>query len=148
MFWQGGIDVTIRNTSKNHIDMEIKNVDGGQWRFTGIYGESRAELKHETWSLLRDLYAQHAVNPLPWLCAGDFNEILFHHEKEGVSQEDKSAWIVLGRLWSTVNCMISASRVMFLRGGISSSGRRTTSGRDWIERWQLTTGENGFHWSM
>lgn len=23
------------------------------------------------------------MNPLPWLCAGDFNEILFHHEKEG-----------------------------------------------------------------
>jgi hypothetical protein len=32
---------------------------------------------------MRDLFAQHEQNSLPWLCAGDFNEILFHHEKEG-----------------------------------------------------------------
>lgn len=31
MFWWGGIDVTIRDRSKNHIDMEIKvkTIGGG-----------------------------------------------------------------------------------------------------------------------
>lgn len=62
--------------------MEIKNNDGRSWRFTGIYGESRAELKLQTWALLHDLYVQHEDDPMPWR-AGDFNEVLFHHEKEG-----------------------------------------------------------------
>ena len=55
--------------------------------FTGIYGESRAELKHLTWALLRHLYTEHESDQLSWLCVGDFNEILFHHEKEGVYRE-------------------------------------------------------------
>jgi hypothetical protein len=63
--------------------MEVKGEDNVMWRFTGVYGESRAELKYLTWELLRDLFSQHETNPMPWLCAGDFNEILFHHEKEG-----------------------------------------------------------------
>jgi hypothetical protein len=32
------------------------------------------------------------TEPIPWLCAGDINEVLFHHEKEGASQELKLAW--------------------------------------------------------
>ena len=83
VLWRGGIDVMIRGKSKNYIDMVIKEDDGRRWRFTGIYGESRAELKHETWTVMRDLHDQYVQDQMPWLCAGDFNEILFHHEKEG-----------------------------------------------------------------
>ena len=54
--------------------------DGFAWLFTGIYGEPRMELKHRTWKLLRDLHGQRDMS---WLCVGDFNEILHHHEKEG-----------------------------------------------------------------
>lgn len=63
--------------------MEVRGEDNKWWRFTGIYGESSPELKFLTWELLRDLFVQHERNSMPWLCAGDFNEILFHHEKEG-----------------------------------------------------------------
>jgi hypothetical protein len=37
----------------------------------GVYGEAKAEQEHRTWTL-------------SWLCAGDFNEILYQYEKEGV----------------------------------------------------------------
>ncbi|GAV80313.1 Exo_endo_phos domain-containing protein, partial [Cephalotus follicularis] len=50
------------------------------WRLTGIYGRPEAHLRHETWSLLRVLSSQ--IN-IPWLCVGDFNEILLVAEKEG-----------------------------------------------------------------
>lgn len=58
----------------------VKEEDGLEWRFTGIYGESRNEEKNNTWELLCTLKDQ---NNLPWLCSGDFNEILFNCEKEG-----------------------------------------------------------------
>jgi hypothetical protein len=60
--------------------MDIKEEDGFQWRFTGVYGESQSDQKYKT---LQDLRAMHRVPPKPWLCVGDFNEILFTHEKEG-----------------------------------------------------------------
>jgi hypothetical protein len=60
--------------------MDVMEDDGFGWRFTGVYGFPQTKDRHKTWTLLRDLYAQ---VDLPWLAAGDFNEILFQHEKEG-----------------------------------------------------------------
>lgn len=72
--------MVLRNVSKYYIDVDIKADDGFEWRFTGIYGESHSDQKHKTWTVLRDLHAQEAK---PWMCARDFNEVLFQHEKEG-----------------------------------------------------------------
>jgi hypothetical protein len=63
-----------------HIEATVKEEDSFKWRFTGIYGESRSEEKEKTWRLLRILRDR---SNLPWLCCGDFNEILFNCEKEG-----------------------------------------------------------------
>lgn len=80
VFWRRGVDVTLCNISKYHIDMDVKRDDDFQWRFTGIYREAQHGEKHKTWDDLRNL----RVTPMkPWLCAGDFNEILVAHKKEG-----------------------------------------------------------------
>ncbi|XP_030940118.1 uncharacterized protein LOC115965051 [Quercus lobata] len=50
------------------------------WRLTGIYGYSDEQQKSETWRLLRHLYSRLT---LPWVCLGDFNEILSSEEKNG-----------------------------------------------------------------
>jgi hypothetical protein len=63
-----------------HIDVDVVGESGNKWRFTGIYGESKAGLKDKTWRLICTLSSQ---LDLPWLCMGDFNEVLFSHEKEG-----------------------------------------------------------------
>lgn len=60
--------------------MDIKEEDGFIWRFTGVYGESQHDLKHRTWQHLAALRVDPVV---PWMCVGDFNEILFSHEREG-----------------------------------------------------------------
>ena len=70
----------VSSWSRYHIDAIIKEGEGGAWRFTGFYGESRSEEKEKKWKLLHIL--QHHSR-LPWLCCGDFNEILFNCEKEG-----------------------------------------------------------------
>lgn len=53
---------------------------GEEWRFTGFYGWADSNQKHLSWELLRLLKT---ASPLPWLVAGDFNQILFDAEKKG-----------------------------------------------------------------
>ena len=72
-----------------HIDVTIEEKDVYKWRFTGIYGEPKMEKKEETWRLLRNLHHQ---EKLPWVCMGDFNEILYNFEKQGVCPEHKYIW--------------------------------------------------------
>lgn len=80
LFWKKEVNLELLNYSKNHIDAKIVEKDGFKWRFTGIYGEPANDKRNITWKLLRVISQQ--LN-LPWLCAGDFNEIMYNHEKRG-----------------------------------------------------------------
>ena len=50
------------------------------WRFTGFYGTPETHRRSISWNLLRNLHNQFS---LPWLCGGDFNELVKSHEKKG-----------------------------------------------------------------
>jgi hypothetical protein len=50
------------------------------WWFTGFFGESRRELHYRSWDLLKLLGTK---SDLPWICAGDFNEVLCAEEQIG-----------------------------------------------------------------
>lgn len=69
--------------SRLYIDGEVEEDDGSVWRLTGFYGEPKSDKKERSWSAMRTLNAANAVVRRPWLCLGDFNEVLFGHEKEG-----------------------------------------------------------------
>ncbi|KAA3474615.1 reverse transcriptase [Gossypium australe] len=85
--WNGGHLVNLKSLSKNHIDVEIQeDEEKPRWRFMGFYGASEVRNKAETWDLLRRLGGN---NSLPWLVGGDFNDILYAHEKKGcLSREE------------------------------------------------------------
>ena len=80
VLWRSGVNMVLKSKSKNHIDMEVQETGGDKWRCTVVYGEP--EMKNKTWELMEELKEQDGDH-LPWLCAGDFNEILYHYEKEG-----------------------------------------------------------------
>lgn len=80
LMWKRHINAKLHNFSRYHVDMEITKQDGYKWCFAGIYGEPATDKKEKTWKLMRILNQQ---LKLPWLCAGDFNEILYAHEKKG-----------------------------------------------------------------
>ena len=87
LFWDSEWDVNLRTLSKSHIDVTVIEKDGVSWRLTGIYGHPE-KLKHiETWNLMRLLHQQVT---LPWICIGDFNEIVSVNEKQG--GEPRSEW--------------------------------------------------------
>jgi hypothetical protein len=86
LWWRDGVDVTVRPWCQYFIDAQI-SIRGKACRFTGIYGEPRTELRSKTWEAMRFLKAQ---DGLPWLCAGDFNEVIAQHEHQGVNLRSRA----------------------------------------------------------
>ncbi|KAH9685373.1 reverse transcriptase domain-containing protein [Citrus sinensis] len=80
LFWSSDVNVTIKSYSSHHIDAIVQNQNGKIWRCTGIYGHAEASQKHHTWALLNRLAELYSYT---WCCLGDFNEILYSHEKLG-----------------------------------------------------------------
>ncbi|KAL5773786.1 hypothetical protein ACOSQ2_013710 [Xanthoceras sorbifolium] len=80
LLWSDSVEVDLITFPCHHIDTKIKSPGGFIWRFTGFYGYLEGSQRQHSWTLLRRL--QHQLT-LPWLCGGDFNEILSSSEKEG-----------------------------------------------------------------
>jgi hypothetical protein len=92
LWWKNGVNVSVRPWSQYYIDAAI-NFNGQTWRFNGIYGEPRSDLRNKTWEVLRYLRSQ---DDLPWLCAGDFNEALFQHEQIGGNPRNQAQMTAFG----------------------------------------------------
>ena len=80
LLWAAGVVVNTQTYSPNHIDANICTQNSPSWRLIGVYGHPEKEQKAETWRLMRHLRAH---GTLPWLCLGDFNEILSSNETRG-----------------------------------------------------------------
>ena len=78
LFWQQGVQVWVDSFSRFHIDAMVGGGTPEAWRFIGFYDEPDTNDRMEAWNMLRML---HSKPHLPWLCMGDFNEILFSEEK-------------------------------------------------------------------
>ncbi|KAK5833131.1 hypothetical protein PVK06_016943 [Gossypium arboreum] len=85
--WKIRCSMTFRSVSKDHIDVEVQETQKGPiWRWTGFYGSLYKQEREMTWNLLRRLGRP---QNLSWLVSGDFNEILFSHEKNGGLPRDE-----------------------------------------------------------
>ncbi|KAH9647987.1 hypothetical protein KPL70_025411 [Citrus sinensis] len=80
MLWKSDIGVQINSYSQHHINAETQMPNGNRMRVTGVYGHPEISQKKHTWMLLRWLAV---LSSSPWLCYGDFNEILHPDEKRG-----------------------------------------------------------------
>ncbi|XP_074315160.1 uncharacterized protein LOC141651341 [Silene latifolia] len=78
--WKKGVMCTFRSVSVHHMDFVVA-VDEGEWRVTGFYGWPVVSDRHLSWELLRELRVSNG--DFPWMCIGDFNEILFATEMKG-----------------------------------------------------------------
>ena len=68
----------IKSFNKHHIDARIAMENGKLIRCTGLYVHPDMRQRKHTWTLLRRLSG---LSSTPWLCFGDFNEILHPYEK-------------------------------------------------------------------
>lgn len=81
MLWKKELKVEIMGYTGNFIDaIIIDELSKFKWRITGFYGQSKTHRRKESWDQLKALNRKFH---LPWLCLGDFNEILSVNEKMG-----------------------------------------------------------------
>ena len=81
LWWNDSIWVEVIDSSKHFIDARCKSEElPSEFRFTGVYGTSYRAEKEVFW---RDMINKFNSDIGPWLCGGDFNEILWDHEKNG-----------------------------------------------------------------
>lgn len=57
LLWTSEVKIKLQSCDKLHIDVAILNPDTNAelWRFTGFYGESKRELRYQSWDLIRFL---------------------------------------------------------------------------------------------
>jgi hypothetical protein len=80
LLWQNEAEIVIQNFSQHHIDAHVESQQVKCWRLTGFYGRPEHHRHKESWALLKHLST---MDSAPWLCLGDFNELLALHEKRG-----------------------------------------------------------------
>jgi endonuclease/exonuclease/phosphatase family metal-dependent hydrolase len=87
IFWNNSIKLDILSYSQYHIDAVVTPSLEEPWRLTCVYGEAQASERHKTWDMLKFIKAS---SPLPWLCIGDFNEVLIREEHVGVNERSNT----------------------------------------------------------
>ena len=85
--WSGGLvflwkkELKVDVQSYSDIDAIVdQGVIGKQWRITGFYGNPETSKRPDSWLLLKRLST---LNSLPWVCLGDFNELMDGRVKGG-----------------------------------------------------------------
>jgi hypothetical protein len=80
LLWKRELQIQQIFCAPKYIDVKVIETPEKIWRLTGMYGEPKWKDKFKTWDKIRELNGN---SNLPWVLIGDFNEILFSHEKEG-----------------------------------------------------------------
>jgi hypothetical protein len=81
MYWNNNIHIQILPYSRYHIDAILSENGGDPWRITAVYGEAQVQDRYKTWDMLKSIKT---TSSLPWMCIGDFNEVLHRTEHVGV----------------------------------------------------------------
>ena len=80
LYWRSLINLTIEGSNKYYIDAIVDKSLESEWRLTGFYGEANTTRRNEAWDKLRSLNSR---PERPWLCCGEFNEIIIQDENLG-----------------------------------------------------------------
>ena len=80
LLWKDDVTINTQTYYLNHIDAKIMVSPQVEGHLTGVYGHLKDQRNKETWALLWHL---HSRASMPWVCIGDFNEILSSDEKSG-----------------------------------------------------------------
>ena len=91
LLWKDSVTISVEDSSKYCIDALIDKGLDQVWHFTGFYGEPITLKRFEAWNKLKSL---NTLPHIPWLCAGDFNEITRKRKVRWCSSKSQSNAVV------------------------------------------------------
>ena len=80
LYSKSAYKVQVLKFGRNFIDVQVENAEVGKWRYTEFYGFHEMSRRRDSWELLHSLSS---ISSLPWICIGDFNDLLHISEKQG-----------------------------------------------------------------
>jgi hypothetical protein len=80
LLWKDEEGVEVPDYSQRHINATVKPTNLNKLTFTGFYGHPKTHRRNKACGLLKYLKS---MEPGPWLCADNFNEILSSFKKVG-----------------------------------------------------------------
>lgn len=99
LMWKNEGGIIFKGSSKHFMDFEVACEQVGWWQYTGFYGCPERERRRESSGLIRELASR---SKLPWCIIGDFNDMMFAHEKVGGVGIRGFCWKVFLRLLMSV----------------------------------------------
>ena len=119
MLWDSSLSYSISGLSNNHIDLIISE-SIGDWRLTSYYGFPERHRQRASCAL-----ASHSS--LPWVCIGDFTDLLSPSDKKGgVAHLD---WLFRGFHGALTNCSLNE---LFLHG-YGFTWERSRGSPQWVQ---------------
>ena len=81
LFWDNSVHVSSIASTGNYINVSVLfTAEAFSCNVSWMYGTPSVNQKNTFW---RSLYSSFCSRLVPWICLGDFNEILWSHEKWG-----------------------------------------------------------------
>ncbi|XP_019168526.1 PREDICTED: uncharacterized protein LOC109164444 [Ipomoea nil] len=80
LLWRKNNTANLLSFPKNHIDIKVSIAGFPECRMTCYCGFPERQRRNESWELIKLLASKF---DLPWVMIGDFNDLLFQHEKRG-----------------------------------------------------------------
>lgn len=86
-FFGTHMSVSLNSLCPNFINVKVQENDGPVWHVAFVYGEHKVDRRHMFWNHLHFLKAQWKG---PWVCMGDFNEVLYNVEQLGANDRGEA----------------------------------------------------------
>lgn len=102
VFWYNFSLCNINSYSQNHIDKTVNDTNG-PWRVMGYYGHPETSKRRLSWNLLRQLAN---INTLPWVCIGDYDDLLTSSKRRGETYDLARCIGVLEKWFSIATSMM------------------------------------------
>jgi len=138
LLWNLETKVEVQNFSRRHINATVLDEKTGNlWNFTGFYGNPETARRSESWAILRFLSK---INPAPWLCVGDFNEITNVGEKSSSSYRSPRQMQEFKKVLEDCQLLdlgYEGPRFTWCNGRYGASD---FTRRDWTVQWQMRVG--------
>lgn len=99
IFWRNYDLCSLISYSTTFVNLDVHDDDLAVWRITAFYGYSERSRRRASWDMLRSIGQD--VNS-PWLCIGDFNDLLSQDDKIGLHEHPD--WCIRGFREVVVDC--------------------------------------------